>query len=304
MHNYLVEHKYYDRDDMGFCDESPGLSVNVAGYYRESDLAGLDQMNIARKNGRRDYTFCYVAQGRINLTVDRKDYVVQKGFFLIPPNVPHQYNNRNNHGEYEIYWIHFTGSDAGALVRQCGLDGDYVFITDVVEEIHSLVQTMIREMIFKHELYENIIRSLLTYVLSAVARRVKWLNSAKADRKFDARVQKALEHIYLYYTHNLSIKELADLCNLSVSRFSALFKQTFGLFPLQYIILYRVKRACILLQSTEKTVTQIAEMVGFNDSLYFSRIFRKNIGVSPTHFRNSLNPELLTSALSDKLNIK
>lgn len=297
MQNYLVEYKQQDNDNMGFYDDKNYISVNCAGYYREDDIAKLDDMNIERLNGRLDYVFCYVAQGRVNLTINETTYVVEEGFFIIPPNVPHRYNNKGTNGSFEIYWVHFSGYNAENFLKKTGLTGSYIFKSGVVEEIKSSVSTLVRELTFKFGFYEEVTQSLLMYIFSIAARQYHAMEKTFKGKTVDVRMQKTLEHIYLYYARDLSIQELADLCQLSASRFSALFKQTFNLYPLQYIINYRIKRGCDLLRHTEYSITQIAEMVGFEDSLYFSRIFKKYVGISPCQYRSSMNPELFNIKL-------
>ncbi len=292
MQNYLVEYKECDYNEQGVNDVSSYISVNCAGYYREDDINTLDDMNISRATGRKDYVFCYVAQGTISLIIEDKNYVVEKGFFLIPPAVPHRYNNKGTTSSFEIYWVHFSGYYAEEFIKTCGLNDGYVYRTGIIEEIRNSIPTLVRELTFKLTGYEMIIQALFMYVLSLSARYYHSMQKESKKKTIDVRMQKTLEHIYLYYANELSIKELADLCQLSASRFSALFKQTFGLFPLQYIINYRIKRACDLLRHTEYSVTQIAEMVGFEDSLYFSRVFKKQMRICPSQFRSKMNPDM------------
>lgn len=68
-------------------------------------------------------------------------------------------------------------------------------------------------------------------------------------------------------------------------RYIELSWNTRGLSPAQYITDFRVNAACRLLEETELPVSAVARSVGYNDSLYFSRIFHKTKGVSPTEYR-------------------
>lgn len=86
---------------------------------------------------------------------------------------------------------------------------------------------------------------------------------------------------------NLSIAELASLCNMSESHFKKKFKQNFEISPGQYIISQRLKKAENLLKFTSESITEIAYECGFSDLGYFSKIFRKNFGIAPSEFRLS-----------------
>lgn len=79
-------------------------------------------------------------------------------------------------------------------------------------------------------------------------------------------------------------KELACLCGISYSYLKRLFKKRFGIPPKKYIIRLKINYACDLLQSKLYTVTQTAEMCGYNDIYFFSRQFKDYVGISPTEF--------------------
>lgn len=84
---------------------------------------------------------------------------------------------------------------------------------------------------------------------------------------------------------NLSVEELAKLSNLSLSSFKREFKAEFNDTPNNYINLKKVEKAKELLRMTQMQISEIAYEVGFNDSLYFTRLFKKKTGTSPTAFR-------------------
>ncbi len=91
--------------------------------------------------------------------------------------------------------------------------------------------------------------------------------------------------IELHRYSNLGTEDLAKLCNLSLSSFKREFTKTFNDTPNNYITLQKLKRAKELLRITEMAISEIAYGVGFNDPFYFTRIFKKKIGLSPTEYR-------------------
>lgn len=271
----------------------------------EEDIAKIAPMILDRPNGRFDYLFCYVVQGEIDLVIENQHFSVREGCFILPPNTPHRYTNQVQKMPYEMYWVHFTGSQADEIVKRLGLNGKYNMSLGKMDEITSSIETIVREMTFKMPQYESIIESILLYTLAHVSRR-NTANSTKKDAAaVDSRMQKAMEYICLYFRDSITVKQLADSSQLSVSRFSALFKQTFGLFPLQYILYYRIKRACELLKNTEYSITQIAELCGFDDPLYFSRVFKKEMNMCPSQYRSQVNSDVFKhSVLIGKNDIK
>ena len=81
---------------------------------------------------------------------------------------------------------------------------------------------------------------------------------------------------------NSNIGELAEMCNLSYSHFKRLFITQFGISPKKYIINMRMEYALILLQNHQMTISQIAEMCGYENVYYFSNAFKNYFGYPPT----------------------
>jgi len=85
---------------------------------------------------------------------------------------------------------------------------------------------------------------------------------------------------------NLSIDDLAKLSNLSLSSFKREFKRIYDNSPQSYINTKKLEKAQALLQNTNLAIGEIAFDIGFNDPQYFTRLFTKNIGITPSDFRS------------------
>lgn len=86
-------------------------------------------------------------------------------------------------------------------------------------------------------------------------------------------------------TFHLNLEEYATSLHMSPGWFNKRFKQVTKVTPLQYIISIRLANAKTLLETKDYNVTETAYEVGFNNPLYFTRLFTKNIGVSPTEYK-------------------
>lgn len=105
-------------------------------------------------------------------------------------------------------------------------------------------------------------------------------NSNSDKERLSPAVNYLLEHL----TEKIDCTCLAKSCNLGSSQFYALFKAEYGMSPLEYRDKVIIKRASMLLRDGTLSVTEIAEMLGFESVSYFSRFFKKSKGISPSQF--------------------
>jgi AraC-like DNA-binding protein len=103
-------------------------------------------------------------------------------------------------------------------------------------------------------------------------------------RDFDKKIEAELSN------PEFSIDDLAIEMNLSRSTFYRKIKTLTGLSPNDFIRVYRVKRAAELIEGGNYTLSEISDMTGFNTQSYFSYMFKKHFGVTPSEYRSSLFP--------------
>lgn len=110
-------------------------------------------------------------------------------------------------------------------------------------------------------------------------------------RPFDCRnlsVQKILAYIQEHDTEELSLTSLAEMYNISSSRLSTLIKKELGLSFSEYITARRMQKAKELLKDDSRSIEEIANAVGYHDYFYFTKVFKKTQGISPSKYRKSL----------------
>ncbi len=118
-----------------------------------------------------------------------------------------------------------------------------------------------------------------------------FLSQLKTDNtRVIEEIDKATLYFNEHYSENISIDEYAQNNHVSVSWFIRNFKQYTGFTPMQYILSKRLYNAEMLLQNTDYNVTEIAEIIGYDNPLYFSRIFKKAKGISPSEYRKNIKP--------------
>ncbi|WP_299440305.1 AraC family transcriptional regulator [uncultured Aquimarina sp.] len=102
---------------------------------------------------------------------------------------------------------------------------------------------------------------------------------------YSTKTIKLNEVVALHTYSNLSVNELAKLCNMSLSSFKRAFRSFFNDSPNNYINTKKINKAKELLQVSKLSISDIAYETGFNDPQYFTRLFKKRIGLSPSEFR-------------------
>jgi AraC family L-rhamnose operon transcriptional activator RhaR/AraC family L-rhamnose operon regulatory protein RhaS len=109
--------------------------------------------------------------------------------------------------------------------------------------------------------------------------------SPSPDGRALLRIGEALSHLERNIHREVNLEELASIAHMSRRSFLRVFQSATGTSPLAWVIEQRINRACNLLRHTDRRVTEVAFDVGFNDSNYFTRQFRKVTGLSPRDYR-------------------
>jgi len=111
-------------------------------------------------------------------------------------------------------------------------------------------------------------------------------NPASSTARLDDRIRVALQHLCAHAAEKITLQSLAKACGLSPSRLSHLFRAQVGETPMQYLEQRRVETARELLQMTSKSIAQIATETGFRNQFYFSRVYRRKMGIPPSATRS------------------
>lgn len=112
-----------------------------------------------------------------------------------------------------------------------------------------------------------------------------WQKLISVERHIDPRIRPALDLLELSPEHPLQVGDLARLCNMSESHFFLCFRNSMGRSPMDYRTHLLILRAEQLLLTTELSITEISDRLGFGSETYFRRIFKSQVGVSPREYR-------------------
>lgn len=138
--------------------------------------------------------------------------------------------------------------------------------------------------------YETGIRSELTALWLDMLRAAQPVLSAAAPRADghlldDGRIKAMMRYIAEHYGEKIGLSDIAAAALIGERECCRCFQRQLGLSPVEYLLDYRISRACELLQTTEESVTAVGVRCGFSSSSYFGKIFRRKTGCSPREYR-------------------
>lgn len=267
--------------DAGHFDVPAGSSYPV-GKHPEEYLFSWE-------NGRvlEEFQMVYLSRGHgVFECQDKRPVKVKAGdMILLRPGVWHRYRPDSEVGWAES-WVGFQGEYAQRLMEKFFPSQSVVFHLGHDEEL-------LRKMKYVLELMREAplgFRQMMAGEVVALLARVRSLamRSSKVLGGSEEKMDKARYHLLAHATEEIDLEDLASELGLSYSRFRSLFRKQTGRSPRQYQLDIRINRAMDLLKESQRTVTEISEILGFSAVYYFSRLFKQRVGQSPGQFRKGL----------------
>ncbi len=262
-------------------DLSVPLRINNCGYYRIHDGPTVKTLHY---DGRNDYQLIYIAAGKGEYHLKNGTRIVEKGnMILYRPGEPQVYTYYAA-DKCDIYWVHFTGSKVEGILSHYNLPKDEnVFFTGSSPDYKWIYNQMIRELQLRRDNYEELLPLLLRHIMLLINRYLK--EQKKGTKDIFSGIESAIHYFNENYNKSIKIEQYAKEHYISTNRFIENFKNVANMTPTQYILHLRISAAKDRLVSTDKSIKEIAAEVGYNNPLYFSRLFRKIVGLSPSDYR-------------------
>jgi len=240
-----------------------------------------------RKDGRIDYSFIYVLEGIGYCEIDNIKYKVPAGSLMLYfPKEEQNYGFIKDDNSI-ILWSHFSGTACDTLI-ECGFKTPTIVNVCDRKQFESAFIKMIAAFYKKNEYSEMLTAGYMAVLISLVAQSN--LNNAKNNLKFsNEKLEKVLAEMLIHYNLPINIKKYAEYCNVGEDHFIRIFKAYTGLPPYNYQLQLRINHAIELLENTPMTISECAEEVGFGDAAYFSKIFKRFTGKSPSYYKGRKN---------------
>ena len=285
MNFMYADSVYWHNSMIDFKDKNHPLFVGSCGTYH---LYTRPKLPTHRPKGRLDYQILYVASGKGHFYFNGTEEIVPAGNMVIYRPKEEQRYYYYGTDQTEVYWVHFTGNNVKNTLRKYGIADDmHVIHTGTSLEFKNIFQQMIQELKLCKEDYEELLVNYLQHLLILIHRSITYKPHGK-NQFLIKEIDSAVKHFHENYNKTININEYAASHHMSVSWFIRNFREYTNSTPAQYILSLRISNAQTLLESTDYNVTEVADIVGYDNPLYFSRIFKKQNGMSPSDFRKQL----------------
>jgi len=228
------------------------------------------------------YLIHYIIAGHGIFTSGGKDFHLSSGdgFLVLPSTVASYVADLSDPWEY--CWVGFNGSDAKRLMSQTGLlDSDPVFHYDKDNLFEELLMKICNSSGSSPSEDARMESGLLLFLATLMDQF--GIPATRHTSGYEY-VQKAIQYIDYNYSSDIDIVDVASSVGISRSHLYRLFMKHISMPPNEYLMRYRISKATELLESNNLSVGEVAYSAGFSDQLYFSRVFKKYMGMPPSRY--------------------
>ncbi|MEO1010838.1 MAG: AraC family transcriptional regulator [Bacteroidota bacterium] len=256
-----------------FCITDIGYYPNASNHHR------------IRKQGAPEYIFIYCVEGSGVLKIKGTRIEVHPNhFFLIPKYTAHEYWATPDN-PWSIYWMHFEGGMAQHLLERyhslAPTLGTIPFAGHRIALFDRIYKILTSDYVAPTLEYANILG--LNFIGSFIYSQVENTIDVPATRHL---VDEIVEYLQQNLHKSLKAEDISQKFNYSPSYLFHIFKKRTGYSLIHFFNLKKIQKACEYLKYTDLSVKEIGFRLGYQDALYFSRLFKKHMGLSPRAYKN------------------
>ncbi len=257
-------------------DFSKDFYISGLGYYPQAKNHSMF------RDKPDDHLLIYCSAGKGLLRINQGEFDIKPGDLLLLPKDEAHYYAADQKDPWSIYWCHFD-DDAETLLDSFLAPGTRVIPIGQHRELLDLFQECLQEA--QHLRNENTAH----YLSSRMRSLFPLINILSTRPAFHANSNLDIEKLHYFFTlkleQDLTLEQVAREFNLSKFHFVRSYKAATGQTPMRYYQELKIKKACELLDSTALNIEHIAEKLSFKDPDYFSRSFKKHMGISASQYR-------------------
>ena len=241
------------------------------------------------------YLIHYIHSGKGIFQIGSQTYSLHAGNgFLICPDIV-TYYKADDLDPWHYSWIGFHGLKAKSYL----LDANLTLESPVFEYLEDdFIDRCFQEMNAAYNCKRGGEVQRLAYLYLFLNRLIQCnpeeLTYPSADSRRQAYINTALQYIEMNYSRKITVDSIAQHVGLNRSYFNSLFKSVLQITLQEYLIEFRIRKACELLSTLDLSVGDISRSVGYTDPFLFSKMFKQIKGMSPSEYRQRLNDEALS----------
>lgn len=253
-------------------------------FYGYEECLPSKAVGPATKN---HYKVHYVHKGKGTVYIGEKKIDVSEGqcFVFYPTDLVYYVADAENPWVYS--WVAFDGANAEYYLKRANISSGQVLVTSCNREVLERSFNALMQVDLSDPTKDMKFISLLYSILSAIQVDPDAGNVLNNMRYPSIYVKTAIKYIQDNYTLDISVADVAAFLSLDRKYFSRIFKEHLQVSPNEYIMGYRMIKACELLENTQLSINEIAQSVGYDNPFSFSRAFKKLKNLSPDAYRKA-----------------
>ena len=286
---------YWEKADYSWSDDSkrhiltPSSKSRTLFYYiQEIGQFKASRPYYTERAHLPSYLIKFTLNGTGELRYRYHTYSLQRGDLFFIDCRDYQYYQATSEEPWEMDWIHFEGGNSGAFFQEFMKNGSPVFSTNQLPEdnpIHLIIQQLLQLQDLQHAQTDYQSSVLIHQLLNELL-----LQKYRQDFTYETIPSLVLEmkaYIDQHFKETISLEDLAQLFHLNKYQLTKEFSKYIGLPPIKYQISKKISYSKDLLRYSNQTMKEIAVDVGLENYAYFSRLFKKRTGLTPSQYRKS-----------------
>lgn len=260
------------------------LDISLISCGKQEDPAGNLRQEIHY-----DYHLYFILSGKGTASIQEQTIPLESGdSFLLYPQTDVSLQVDNDQA-WQLAWIGFKGIWAEKILDQAGFSSTKLIkpfphsqkILDYIEQFLQNSQLSLAKDLKR----QSLLLDFLAYMIDINEEDKPETQPLAADYSNNIYVNHAVEHIRNTYSQHLTVQTIADFIGISRTHLNNCFQKELGLSVQKFLMDFRLYQAAFQLTSTTLQIQEIAERVGYGDSLTFSKAFKKKFQLSPSHYR-------------------
>lgn len=228
--------------------------------------------------------FVSVIDGEFHLTYNGEHYIGSNGdILLIDCSKPHAYYVETN---CEFLYFHFAGNSAYEVASSLVMrNASPVFHISGSDQLRNILDRTISKL-YDSKPVGDVELSCLAYRCLCTLQAEDDIFTVEESHPSDV-VTQTITYIKEHLGHKFTLSELAEHVNMSDYYFAHIFKRETGISPIEYASQTKINYAKSILKTSETSISEITDMLGYSSNASFINAFKKRVGKSPARFRKS-----------------